>query len=99
MRTGFYIELVVAGSSLVALKLLGNPSLEVADRVRFLERKTASVLAYIALEYQVSREQIASLLWPDVPDRSARTNLRQVLWRLRSYGADVVMGDQLLMLD
>ena len=90
---------MVARPSSVSLNLLGNPSLEVAGKVRFLERKTAGVLAYIALERQVSREQIASLLWPDVLDRSARTNLRQVLWRLRSYETDVVVGQGLLMLD
>ncbi|WP_456830534.1 BTAD domain-containing putative transcriptional regulator [Deinococcus sp. UYEF24] len=82
----------------VTLNLLGVPSLVAAGQVRLLERKAAGVLAYVCLAGQVAREQMASLLWPNVPDRSARTNLRQVLWRLRSYGVELVVGDRLLAL-
>ncbi|WP_344982718.1 ATP-binding protein [Deinococcus rubellus] len=70
----------------------------VDGRVRQLERKAAGVLAYVCLEGEVTREQVAGLLWPNVPDRSARTNLRQTLWRLRTYGTELVVGDGLLTL-
>ncbi|GGR33449.1 ATP-binding protein [Deinococcus ruber] len=82
----------------VTLNLLGAPSLVVEGRVRLLERKSAGMLAYICVEGQVTRERIAGLLWPNVPDASARTNLRQMLWRLRSYGAELVVGERLLSL-
>jgi DNA-binding SARP family transcriptional activator/tetratricopeptide (TPR) repeat protein len=82
----------------VTLHLLGVPRLTVAGQVRLLERKAAGVLAYVCLGGQVSRERMAGLLWPNVPDRSARTNLRQVLWRLRSYGVELVTGDLVLAL-
>ncbi|WP_407571946.1 BTAD domain-containing putative transcriptional regulator [Deinococcus altitudinis] len=85
-------------SPVVILNLLGIPSLEMVDQTRLLERKAGGVLAYVCLAGQVERERLASLLWPDVPDRSARTNLRQALWRLRSYGADLVVGDRSLAL-
>lgn len=81
----------------VTLNLLGTPSLVVGGRVRLLERKAAGVLAYVCLEGQVTRERVAGLLWPSVPNHSARNNLRQVLWRLRSYG-DLVVGEPLLAL-
>jgi DNA-binding SARP family transcriptional activator len=93
-----YSEPVTSLAPAVTLKLLGAPSLAVAGRVRLLERKAAGVLAYVCLEGQVTRERLAGLLWPNVPDRSARTNLRQVLWRLRSYGTEPVVGERLLTL-
>lgn len=83
----------------VTLNLLGVPSLTVGSQIRLLERKAAGVLAYVGLEGQVARERLASLLWPDVSESSARNNLRQVLWRLRSYGAELVVGDRVLTLD
>ncbi|WP_407542382.1 hypothetical protein Q0M94_22475 (plasmid) [Deinococcus radiomollis] len=44
------------------------------------------------------RERLASLLWPEVLCRSAPTNLRRTLSRLRSSGAEVVTGDATLTL-
>jgi len=44
-----------------------------------------ALLAYLALEtdHPHSREALAGLLWPDVPERAARQNLRQALYNLR----------------
>ena len=44
------------------------------------------------------RERLASLLWPEVSGRSASTNLRRVLWRPPTSGAEVVTGDATLTL-
>jgi DNA-binding SARP family transcriptional activator len=56
-----------------------------SDRVRAL-------LAYLAVEADRPhrREKLAGLLWPDWPERSARTNLRGALSNLRS-----AIGDRL----
>ena len=47
--------------------------------------KMQSLLAYLALEKQRihTRDFLATLLWPDEPERTARQNLRQVLYQLR----------------
>lgn len=47
--------------------------------------KMQSLLAYLALEKQRihTRDALATLLWPDEPERTARQNLRQVLYQLR----------------
>lgn len=62
----------------------GNPITEFeADKVRAL-------LAYLAMEADQPhrRDALAGLLWPDWPDRSARTNLRNALANLRGAIGD-----------
>jgi WD40 repeat protein/DNA-binding SARP family transcriptional activator len=53
--------------------------------------KVRALLVYLTLEADRPhrREKLAGLLWPDYPDRSARTNLRSALANLRK-----VVGDQ-----
>jgi len=51
----------------------------------FRSQKERALLAYQAVEagrYH-KREMLAGLLWPEVPDRTARSNLRLALHRLR----------------
>ena len=79
------------------LELIGNTSLQGANQALKLERKTAGVLAYLALEGETTRSKLAGLLWGDVTEDRARANLRQCLHRLKkSLGADLVReGDPL----
>jgi DNA-binding SARP family transcriptional activator len=53
--------------------------------------KVRGLLAYLTVEADQPhrRERLAGLLWPDYPERSARTNLRSALANLRK-----VIGDQ-----
>lgn len=57
----------------------------------FKSDKTRALLAYLAVEADRPhrREALAGLLWPDFPERSARTSLRSALANLRQ-----VIGDQ-----
>lgn len=41
------------------------------------------LLAYLAIEGETSKADLAALFWPDAPALSARRNLRQLLHRLR----------------
>jgi DNA-binding SARP family transcriptional activator len=64
-----------------------------------LERKTAAVLAVLALERSVSRARLSAMVWPDVPERTARANLRQLLRRVRlAIGEEVTEGKDPLRL-
>lgn len=88
-----------AGES-ARLSVLGGAVLHTAGRtVQRLERKTAGLLAYLALEGQTPRSRLAGLLWPESPESTARNNLAQALRRLReASGQAVVLGaDQLLL--
>jgi DNA-binding SARP family transcriptional activator len=56
----------------------------------FESDKVRALLAYLAVEVGQPhrRETLAGLLWPDWPERSARTNLRRALANLRSAIGD-----------
>lgn len=64
------------------------------QRVR-LERRTAALLAWLALQGPSPKFALASLLWPDSPPTTVRSNLRQLLRRLRvaTEDAPLVEGD------
>ncbi len=51
----------------------------------FASDKVRALLAYLALspDRPHRREALAGLLWPEFPERSARTNLRNALANLR----------------
>jgi DNA-binding SARP family transcriptional activator/class 3 adenylate cyclase/tetratricopeptide (TPR) repeat protein/regulation of enolase protein 1 (concanavalin A-like superfamily) len=52
----------------------------------FVSSKVRALLAYLAVEadHPHRRGTLAGLLWPDYPERSARTNLRNALSNLRT---------------
>ncbi len=56
----------------------------------FESDKVRALLAYLAVEADRPhrREKLAGLLWPDRPERSARTNLRRALSNLRAEIGD-----------
>ncbi|MBP7687994.1 MAG: AAA family ATPase [Thermoflexales bacterium] len=60
----------------------------------FAYHKARALLAYLAVEHTRvhHRDAIVGLLWPDMPDAAARTNLRQILTTLRdAIGADFLL--------
>ncbi len=61
----------------------------------FRTRKVVALLVYLAAEPETAhrRETLMTLLWPGMPDTSARTNLRQVLFHLRKAIPDFERGD------
>lgn len=76
------------------LKLDGQ---DIAGRLKY--RKAIYLLAYLVMANGrwISREQLAELLWPDLPGAAALTNLRQVLNNLSkvintSVGVDVIQS-------
>lgn len=79
------------------LKLLGKAELHGHKKSNQLERKTAGLLAYLALEGSSHRQALASLLWPDSSEKQARTNLRKVLSRLKPFGP-IITGQDILTL-
>jgi DNA-binding SARP family transcriptional activator len=74
----------------------------VLDRVRGQEvdlplGKPMAALAYVALEgTRVTRNDLATLLWPEAPAERARASVRQALWLLRKriHPAAVVEDDR-----
>ncbi len=81
------------------LELLGGAVLHGVVARHTLERKTAGVLALLALEGEVTRSKVAGLLWAENDEERARANLRQTLHRLKkSVGTDLVQSGERLSL-
>jgi DNA-binding SARP family transcriptional activator len=56
----------------------------------FRTRKVQALLIYLATEPRPQRRDLLmDLLWPGMPERSARSNLRQVLYYLRQVLPEV----------
>lgn len=57
----------------------------------FRSNKVQALLIYLVAEPDVAhrREQLMTLLWPGMPERSARHNLRNVLYHLRQRIPDL----------
>jgi len=89
-------------TSQLDISLLGNFQLkldghDIADKLKY--RKAIYLLAYLAVASSrwIAREQLAELLWPDLPGAAALTNLRQVLNNLgkvinTSIGVEVIQS-------
>jgi len=65
------------------LKLLGTARLIRPEGERAIDRKPAALLAYLALEGATSRSKLTGLFWPESREDAARTNLRQLVRRVR----------------
>jgi DNA-binding SARP family transcriptional activator len=73
------------------LELLGGATLRGIGLRHSLERKTAALLALLALEGEITRSKIAGMLWSDTDEERARGNLRQCLHRLKKLiGSDLI---------
>jgi len=76
----------------LSLYLLGSfqVTLDGTSVTEFRSDKVRALLTYLALEADRPhrRDALAGLLWPDVPDATARNNLRQSLHRLRQAISD-----------
>jgi DNA-binding SARP family transcriptional activator len=86
-------------SSRPHIDLLGGAHIVADSGVDRLEKKTAALLAYLALEGPTGRSRVAGLLWPESKEATARNNLAQVVRRLRTnVGVALVEGDATLKL-
>ena len=66
---------------------------------RFESQKARGLLAYLAMHrgQALSREHVATLLWSDKDERTARRNLRQVLYSVRTAFAEADLKADLLV--
>ena len=70
----------------ISLAMMGPFQIKVDGRtdVDFRTRKVQALLIYLAVEPAAhNRDLLLNLLWPGLPEKSARSNLRQILYYLR----------------
>lgn len=65
----------------------------------FRTAKIQALLIYLAAEPATPhrRESLMTLLWPGMPERSARQNLRQIIYNLRNAVPDCLTCEQVLL--
>jgi DNA-binding SARP family transcriptional activator/TolB-like protein len=86
----------------ITLQLLGPFAIEAnvgrPVPIAIRSRKARALLAYLAMQpdYRARREELATLLWGDCPDKLARHSLRQCLIALRQ---DLSVAAEILVLD
>lgn len=89
----------MSGTQGFRLELLGEARLRSGETPIALERRTAGVLAWLALEGPHPKYRLAGLLWAESSETTARNNMRQLLRRLRlACGAELVQGTDVLSL-
>ena len=79
------------------LYLLGPPELKQNKHTAKIERqKTMALLVYLIVAKQRhSRDELATLLWPEYDQKHARANLRRCLSELRQiFGKEFIRSDQ-----
>ncbi len=73
--------------SLLEVSFFGTFQMKVGDVpiANFRSVNTQGLLAYLILQAErpFPRDTLATLFWPDVPDATAKKNLRQTLYQLR----------------
>ncbi len=84
----------------LSISLLGGFSVTLGGRpvTNFESNKVRALLAYVVTEADRahSRDKLAALLWPDMPDQAARSNLRYALSNLRKAIGDVYASQPVL---
>ncbi|HET9222783.1 MAG TPA: BTAD domain-containing putative transcriptional regulator, partial [Roseiflexaceae bacterium] len=87
----------------IAISLLGPFAVTIDGALvtTFAYTKVRALLAYLAVEpgRAHSRAQLATLLWPDQPDRTARGSLSQALTTLRNALGDKTAERPVLLAD
>ena len=81
---------------MLTVKLLLTPSFQVQNQVlsHLITGRAAALLTYLLVTRQPhSRTQLADLLWADVPEQQAKTNLRYRLSDLRKVVGDYVIAN------
>lgn len=81
---------------MLTVRLLGTPSFQVKNQAlsHLITGRAAALLTYLIITQQPhSRSQLADLLWTDVSEQQAKTNLRYRLSDLRKVVGDYVIAN------
>ncbi len=83
------------------IRLFGGLLLESSGRdlPRIPSRVGRSLFAYLVLhrDQEITRDLLAGVFWPDMPDPRARRRLSQALWQVQTHLADCGVGSEYLL--
>jgi DNA-binding SARP family transcriptional activator/predicted ATPase len=80
----------------VKVKLFNTPNvIKDNSKVSFPFRKAEALFYYLYVNQQASRDELATLLWSDYDEASAKKYLRNAMYRIRkSLGVDIIVSPQ-----
>ena len=80
----------------IQVKLFGTPEVLVnKEMVVFPLKKAAALLFYLVVNKQATRDELATLLWGEYNDRTAKKYLRNAIYIVRkACGVDVLISPQ-----
>ncbi|MFR4287664.1 AfsR/SARP family transcriptional regulator, partial [Enterococcus italicus] len=78
----------------LSFKLLGTPTIKVDGNIKiFSFSKINALLYYMVINKQISRDEIAGILWPSKDEKSAKKNLRNTIYQAnRSLGGEFIVS-------
>ncbi len=76
----------------IIVTLMGSPIVQLNNvPVHFSYRKVAGFFFYLCVKKQLTREEAISIFWADQDEKSARKNLRDVIYKLKKLLGDEVI--------
>lgn len=69
---------------IVNVKLFGIPIVSIGEyQIKFSAKKTEALFYYLAVKKKCTKDEIATLLWENKNDQTAKHNLRNAIYQLR----------------
>jgi DNA-binding SARP family transcriptional activator/nucleoside-triphosphatase THEP1 len=78
----------------IKIKLFNIPSvIQGSKRIVFPSRKIEGLFYYLVVNKESTREELASLLWPDADAQTGRKNVRNALYYIKkSFDGDIIIS-------
>lgn len=71
--------------NILSVKLLGNPIVKLNNNtITFPYKKSEALFYYVCINQKVSRDEAISMFWADSNEETARKNLRDALYKIKS---------------
>ena len=79
---------------ILSFELLGTPTIKVDGETKiFSFSKIDALLYYMVINKQISRDEIAGILWPSKDEKSAKKNLRNTIYQAnRGMGGEFIVS-------
>jgi len=82
--------------ALIKVKLLGTPSVFINNKkVLFPFMKAEALFYYLSVKKQATRDELVALFWGDSPEKTAKKNLRNAMYKIRkAFNLDIIISPQ-----
>ncbi|KGG80489.1 serine/threonine protein kinase [Caloranaerobacter azorensis H53214] len=80
----------------ICVKLFDIPTvIKDGKKITFPLRKAEALFYYLVVNKKATRDELAFLLWGDLPEKTAKKNLRNTMYKIRkSFEMDIIISPQ-----